>query len=303
MRLSQSVNISFFFALAATQCEAGTAPKQINFGLPKELNFGTPSISFPAFLNPVKSIQSYLQRPSVFSELQNRIIELERKIRSSKEEARQLRALLNSQLKERRKYRSDDNKKSVEVEKILKEQVRNLNIRIEVLSQTKGELEALLKREKLEVIKLENMLEDERKEKDNLIQKHRHELDDLRKTLVKKSENQLKELEKDIVSKMTAEIDRLKKDAIAAQQALVMEKAKNEKLVAQNENLEKEIKVTQEALDKSKMRMRKLVKVLVNKEKQEIASSSSASVGDAITQSASNKMKTTKVISHRGSKP
>jgi len=273
-----------------------------NFTLPS-INFTPPSITLPSFLGPVKSvrrfvqrpttlpsflgpvksIRRFLQRPSLATILQDRILELDRKVRAGKEEARQLRALLHEQRNERRKKKTSDAKRSVEVENVLKEQISVLSSRLEELSGIKGEMEALLKQEQTHALKLEKMLESEREEKQVLLQKHRDDLDELHNNLMSKLEDRINEVEQDkrTIAKLTEELADVRKEA---QEALDAEKVKNLKLEkereevlqiekAKNLQLEKEGQEAQEAVEIEKNKMRKLVKVLAEKERQDIASS------------------------------
>ena len=97
---------------------------------------------------PMTSFRTFRPNTHLITSLQDRILELERHIRSGKEESRQLRALLNEHRNERRRNQSDDVRRSAEVERILSDQMLNLRERIEVLSKSKGEMEQLLKQEK-----------------------------------------------------------------------------------------------------------------------------------------------------------
>lgn len=295
MRLPQPVILATLFSTVTTQFVAGTSvPRQINLGFVPNAADSIYSSFSAAFLNPAKSFHKYLQRPSLVSELQLKIITLEREIRSNKEEGRQLRALLNHQRADRRRNKSVDSKQSIEVERILRDQIKSLNSRIEELSQIKGEMDALLKQEKGHALKLQQMLQDEREEKAALVQKHRQELDDLHKQITTKSEEKMKKMEKDIVARMTLEIEKMKKDA---QEALALEQAKNARL-------EKEKQEAEQAVEKEKIKMRKLVKVLANKEKQEIEARSSSNLVPITQTAASGKlMRTRKITSQRGSKP
>lgn len=292
MRLPRNLLALTLMAIASTQCSAGaSSPRQINLGFVP--NVGD-SIYY-AFMNPVKSIHKYWQRPSIVSELQDKILNLEREIRASKEESRQLRVLLKQQQAIKRAGKTMEVKESKEVQRILRDQIKSLHARIEELSQIKGEMDALLKQEKEHAKKLKQVLENEREERTALEQKHREELDALHTKITKKSEDMMRQTEKDIVAKMTIEIERIKAESKAS---LTLEKAKSTRL-------EKEKKEAEEAVEKEKIKMRKLVKVLAMREKQELAArSSSEDFSAPITKTnASGKMKTRKITSQRGSKP
>jgi len=292
MRLPRNLLALTLMAIASTQCSAGaSSPRQINLGFVP--NVGD-SIYY-AFMNPVKSIHKYWQRPSIVSELQDKILNLEREIRASKEESRQLRVLLKQQQARKRAGKTMEVKESKEVERILRDQIKSLHARIEELSQIKGEMDALLKQEKEHAKKLKQVLENEREERTALEQKHREELDALHTKITKKSEDMMRQTEKDIVAKMTIEIERIKAESKAS---LTLEKAKSTRL-------EKEKNEAEEAVEKEKIKMRKLVKVLAMREKQELAArSSSEDFSAPITKTnASGKMKTRKITSQRGSKP
>jgi len=318
--------------LVIAQCEAAKfAGIQVptNF-TPPSINFTPPSIHLPSFLGQVKSIRSFLQRPSFATILQDRILELERKVRAGKEEARQLRALLNAQRSDRRKNKAVDVKRSVEVENVLKEQMNLLSARLEELSGIKGEMEALLKQEKAHALKLETMLESERDEKAVLMQKHRDELDEVNDRLMKRLDDRSIEMEEDkkTIVKLTKELVEVRKGAQVSlqeektknlklekerQEALQEEKMKNLKLEKERQNalqeekaknikLEKERQEAQEAVEKEKIKMRKLVKVLAEKEKQEVASSAKFNIDTGGVASSKKKI-TAKVSSQRGRKP
>ena len=292
MRLPRNLFAATLMAIASTQCSAGTsAPRQINLGFVP--NVGD-SIYY-AFMNPVKSIHKYWQRPSIVSSLQDKILTLEREIRASKEESRQLRVLLKQQQARKRAGKTMEVKESKEVERILRDQIKSLHARIEELNQLQGEMAALLKQEKEHAQKLKQVLENEREERTALDQKHREELDALYTKITKKSEDMMRQVEKDIVAKMTIEIERIKAES---KESLALEKAKSTRL-------EKEKKEAGEAVEKEKVKMRKLVKVLAMREKQELAArSSSEDFSAPITKTnASGKMKTRKITSQRGSKP
>lgn len=236
-----------------------------------------------AFLNPLKkSFAEFINTPSIITELQDRIVVLERKIRASKEEARQLRSLLNQQRDARRRIVSSDAKQSVVVERVLQDQMKLLNVRVEELSQIKGKMEALLKKEQDHTSKLEKMLAKEQEDKILIHQTHREELDKLRKEITAESKEKMKEFEKGLVAKMTLEVEKLKNE-------LALERAKSARL-------EKEKQQAEEAVEQEKVKMRKLVKVLATREKQEIAQSSPSSSIVPITQTVgSSSMKSRKV--------
>ena len=218
----------------------------------------------------------------LITSLQDRILELERHIRSGKEESRQLRALLNEHRNERRRNQSDDVRRSAEVERILSDQMLNLRERIEVLSKSKGEMEQLvLTQEQDHVTKLERMIKEQDDAKKFLLKKHEEELEQLRSDILLKSEGQLKEVERDTVAKMKLEIEKIKKES---EIALKKERAKYNKIQkdadallekerVKSKKMEKERDGFQEAAEKERIKMRKLVKVRAERERKDIANS------------------------------
>ena len=278
MHLRYTASFATLLVLTAEKCQGATAPKTISLGF-------VPSSSgvLSAFLNPLKkSFAEFINTPSIITELQDRIVVLERKIRASKEEARQLRSLLNQQRDARRRIVSSDAKQSVVVERVLQDQMKLLNVRVEELSQIKGKMEALLKKEQDHASKLEKMLAKEQEDKILIHQTHREELDKLRKEITAESKEKMKEFEKGLVAKMTLEVEKLKNE-------LALERAKSARL-------EKEKQQAEEAVEQEKVKMRKLVKVLATREKQEIAQSSPSSSIVPITQTVgSSSMKSRKV--------
>jgi len=227
----------------------------------------------------------------LITSLQDRILELERHIRSGKEESRQLRALLNEHRNERRRNQSDDVRRSAEVERIrilailnneqIQIQMLNLRKRIEELSKSKGEMEQLLKQEKDHVKRLERMIKEQDDAKKFLLKKHEEELEQLRSDILLKSEGQLKEVERDTVAKMKLEIEKIKKES---EIALKKERAKYNKIQkdadallekerVKSKKMEKERDGFQEAAEKERIKMRKLVKVLAERERKDIANS------------------------------
>lgn len=278
MHLRYTASFATLLVLTAEKCQGATAPKMIRLGF-------VPSSSgvLSAFLNPLKkSFAEFINTPSIITELQDRIVVLERKIRASKEEARQLRSLLNQQRDARRRIVSSDAKQSVVVERVLQDQMKLLNVRVEELSQIKGKMEALLKKEQDHASKLEKMLAKEQEDKILIHQTHREELDKLRKEITAESKEKMKEFEKGLVAKMTLEVEKLKNE-------LALERAKSARL-------EKEKQQAEEAVEQEKVKMRKLVKVLATREKQEIAQSSPSSSIVPITQTVgSSSMKSRKV--------
>jgi hypothetical protein len=311
-RTTMRISIISASILAIAQCGAAKfagiklpenfTPPSINFTtflgtvksthLPSALR-SVKSIQLPSLLGPVKSIRRFLQRPSFAVILQDKILELDRKVRAGKEEARQLRVLLAAQRTDRRKSKADEVKRSFEVENVLKEQMNLLSARLEELSGIKGEMEALLKQEKAHALTLETMLESEREEKAALMQKHRDELDVLNEKLMSRLDNRSMEMEEDkkTIIKLTKELVEVRN---GAQVSLQEEKMKNLKL-------EKERQEAQEAVEKEKTKMRKLVKILAEKEKQEVASSAKFKIDTG--GASSKKQKTAKVSSQRGRKP
>lgn len=268
-----------------------TTPKWPNFSLPVPSSFSLR----PTFLvRPYKSIRGFFQRPSLVSILQSRILELERKIRAGKEEARQLRALLHTQRGDRRKSIVHDAKRSIEIERILKSQIASLNAKLEELSGVKAEIEVLLKQEKEHVTKLEKMLESEREEKERLIEKHRAELDEMHKRLMSKVEEHSREVEKEntTIATLTRELEKVKKDS---EEAIAVEKERCRKL-------EKEKKEAQDEVEKEKAKMRKLVKALAEREKQQESGNTGTST-TKMTQSSSKLQQPAKVANQRGRKP
>lgn len=294
------------FALAtvaiSAQSDAAvyTRPKWLNnLSLPSVPSSSSYSFSLrPTFLvGPYKSIRGFFQRPSIVGTLQSRIVELERKIRAGKEEARQLRALLQAQRGDRRKSMVNDTKRSIEIERILKVQIATLNAKLDELSGVKVEIEALLKQEKEHALNLQKMLEEERGEKEKLIQKHRAELDEMHKKLMSKVEDHSREIEKEknTIATLTREIEKVKKDA---EEAIAAEKERCRKL-------EKEKKEAQEEVEKEKAKMRKLVKALAEREKKDIGDGKKQTT--KVTQNSSTttilQQQPTKVANQRGRKP
>lgn len=268
-----------------------TTPKWPNLSLSVPSSFSLR----PTFLvRPYKSIRGFFQRPSLVSILQSRILELERKIRAGKEEARQLRALLHTQRGDRRKSIVHDAKRSIEIERILKSQIASLNAKLEELSGVKAEIEVLLKQEKEHVTKLEKMLESEREEKERLIEKHRAELDEMHKRLMSKVEEHSREVEKEntTIATLTRELEKVKKDS---EEAIAVEKERCRKL-------EKEKKEAQDEVEKEKAKMRKLVKALAEREKQQESGNTGTST-TKMTQSSSKLQQPAKVANQRGRKP
>jgi len=225
----------------------------------------------------------------LITSLQDRILELERHIRSGKEESRQLRALLNEHRNERRRNQSDDVRRSAEVERIririlailnneqIQIQMLNLRKRIEELSKSKGEMEQLLKQEKDHVKRLERMIKEQDDAKKFLLKKHEEELEQLRSDIIPllKSEGQLKlklkEVERDIIAIMKVEIEKVNKES---EIALEKERAKHNKMqIDADALLEKERDGFEEAAEKERIKMRKLVKVLAERERKDIANS------------------------------
>ncbi len=246
---------------------------------------GMTSVSFlksatkDTFQSSLSTLRKMFVRPStnMVTTLQDKILELERQIRASKEESRQLRALLNEQRNQARRNRSDDVRRSAEVERILGDQMGNLRQRIEELSQSKGEMEQLLKQEKEYVKKLEKMLMKEKSSRVAIFEQHAAELEQLRTDALLKSEEQMKRVEKDIVAKMKLEIERIKKEA---EKMLAAERARSKAL-------EKERNEYRDVAENERVKMRKLVKVLAEKEKREIANSNSVPAKTIVSSGAS----------------
>lgn len=255
---------------AATFRNSFTSPS-FKFALPTDM--GMKSVAFlkgttrDTFQYSLSSLKKLFTRPStnLVTTLQDKIIELERQIRASKEESRQLRALLNAQRNKSRRNRSDDVRRSAEVERVLSDQMENLRQRIEELSQSKGEMEQLLKQEKDYVKRLEKMLREEKESRVAIFEQHAAELEELRNQALLKSDEQMKKVEKDLVAKMKLEIERIQKEA----DALVAKER------ARSKALEKERDEFRDVAENERVKMRKLVKVLAEREKREIAMSQS----------------------------
>lgn len=218
------------------------------------------------FLAPFRNIRKRFQRPSLAIILQDKILDLERKVRASREEARQLRQLLSQQRDGRRKNKVIDAKRSVEIERSLQSQISELLARIDELDNVKSQLETLLVKEQDHAAKVEGMLQNETREKENMIAKHRSEMDDLNTNLMDQLEKQSISLQKskDEIARLTNELHEVQQDAkvaleteIAIRKKLESDQKGTSKSIAQEKDriaiLEQKLKDTEEkyALEKS----------------------------------------------------
>uniref|UniRef100_A0A7S2QZR4 Uncharacterized protein n=1 Tax=Eucampia antarctica TaxID=49252 RepID=A0A7S2QZR4_9STRA len=197
--------------------------------------------------NPVKL--NKVQATYVAS-LEEQIEILERQIRTSREESRQLRSLINSKSSSSRKNSSDAIRKGVVTESHLRDELQSLQRLIQELETTKKELSVLLEMEKKQMEILTRKLEAEKQKVHATEDRAKVELEELRKTLLEQSKKQLEQLQKSAEKRLDAEQKRLE---TAALDAVVAEKKKGE-----------------EAVEKEKIKMRKLVKVLAEKERKEM---------------------------------
>ena len=250
MRLSTIIVVAALF-LICQPCESFrdlTRPSKINF------------------LAPFRNIRGRFQRPSLAIILQDNILDLERKVRASREEARQLRQLLSQQRDGRRKNKVIDAKRSVEIERSLQSQISELLTRIDELDNVKSQLETLLVKEQDHAAKVEGMLQNETREKENMIAKHRSEMDDLNTNLMDQLEKQSISLQKskDEIARLTNELHEVQQDAkvaleteIAIRKKLESDQKGTSKSIAQEKDriaiLEQKLKDTEEkyALEKS----------------------------------------------------
>lgn len=179
---------------------------------------GLPSPSKINFLAPFRNIRRRFQRPSLAIMLQDKILDLNRKVRASREEARQLRQLLSQQRDDRRKNKVIDTKRSVEIERSLQNQISELLTRIDELDNVKSQLETLLVKEQDHAAKVEGMLQNETREKETIIAKHRSEMDELNTHLMDKLEKESISLQtsEDEIARLTNELQKVQQNAKVA---------------------------------------------------------------------------------------
>lgn len=189
-------------------------------------------------------------------ELQDKIKSLERDLYASREQVHQLKSLLNEHHHIRRLGVVNEVlqiKQYQHSESLLKEQIETLNLKIEDLSKSKGEMETLLMVEKSHVQELRQTLSDEMNSKLDMEQRHHLELCELRNEMDRKIEEMGHIHSKDNEVKMTEEIDKVKN-----------------KLKVERKQFKKEKQELLEAVEAEKIKMRRLVKVLAEKEKREV---------------------------------
>ncbi len=184
------------------------------------------------------------------SSLEEQIEILERLIRTSREESRQLRNLLRSKSSSSLKNSSDAIRQGVLTESHLRDELESMKIQINELETTKKELTTLLENEKKQMDILNKKLELEQQKVQATQERAKSELEELRRTLLEQSKKQLQQLQKSAEERLEAEKKRLKK---LASDAVDAERKKGEA-----------------AVEKEKNKMRKLVKVLAEKERKEM---------------------------------
>ena len=184
------------------------------------------------------------------SSLEEQIEILERLIRTSREESRQLRNLLKSKSSSSLKNSSDAIRQGVLTESHLRDELESMKIQIKELETTKKELITLLENEKKQMEILNKKLELEQQKVQATQERAKSELEELRRTLLEQSKKQLEQLQKSAEERLQAEKKRLKKLA--------------------NDAIDAERKKGEAAVEKEKNKMRKLVKVLAEKERKEM---------------------------------
>jgi chromosome segregation ATPase len=216
-----------------------------------------PPTTFPPFNLIQRLLKRRLPKTSVLvDELQDKIKSLERDLYASREQVHQLKSLLNEHHHMRRLGVVNEVlqiKQYQHSESLLKEQIETLNLKIEDLSKSKGEMETLLMVEKSQVQELRQTLSDELNAKSELEQRHHVELSQLRNEMDRKIEEVIHNHSEDNELKMTEEI----------------EKVKN-KLKVERKQFKKEKQELLDAVEAEKVKMRRLVKVLAEKEKREV---------------------------------
>lgn len=191
------------------------------------------------------------------AELQDKIKILEKELYASREQVQQLKSLLNEHHHVRRLGVVNEVlqlKQYQHSESLLKEQIDALNTKIEDLSKSNGEIEAVLVIEKSKVQELRQKLSDDTDIKLEMEQQHRSELAQLRKELDTKMQEMVHAQSEDNEVKIVEEIEKLKN-----------------KLKAERKQFKKDKQELLDAVEAEKVKMRRLVKVLAEKEKREVA--------------------------------
>lgn len=196
--------------------------------------------------------------------LEEQVRVLERQLRTTKDEATQLRKLLKLASQTSRRQAVNQTR---EEQAFFQAELSVLMAQLAKMESLKLELEQLLEEEQKRAVELEKLLKGEKANVGELIKKHDAEIKELQKALNMKMQKQVDELQKTMDTKIKDATNHARAEALK----LLDEKIKQavEKVQTKAEkDLELERLKSLEAVERERVKMRKLVKALAEREKK-----------------------------------
>ena len=196
--------------------------------------------------------------------LEDQITLLERQLRMAKEEALQLRKLLNVSAKTSRRQSVAETR---DEQAVWKEQLSLLLAQMLDMEILQKELQTLLNDERERSTELEKQLKNEKANVEELIETHEAEMKELQKTLDNILQKQLKELRKTMDIQIKEASEKAVKETLRKGEEKMKEAVDRVQTKAQKE-LDLERQKSEDAVERERVKMRKLVKALADREKK-----------------------------------
>jgi NADH dehydrogenase/NADH:ubiquinone oxidoreductase subunit G len=196
--------------------------------------------------------------------LEEQVSLLERQLRTAKDEATQLRKLLKLASQTSRRQAVNQTR---EEQAIFQAELSALLAQLAKMESLKKELELLLEEEQKRVVELEKLLKGEKANVQELIEKHEAEIKELQKALNMKMQKQIDELQKTMGTKIKDATNHARTEALKQLDEKIKDAVEKVQTKAERD-LELERQKSLEAVERERVKMRKLVKALAEREKK-----------------------------------
>jgi len=196
--------------------------------------------------------------------LEEQVRLLERQLRTTKDEATQVRKLLKLASQTSRRHAVNQAR---EEQAIFKAELSVLLAQLAKMEGLKKDLELLLEEEQKRVVELEKLLKGEEANAEELLKQHEAEIMELQKALNMKMQKQVDELQKTMDTKIKEATNHARTEALKQLDEKIKDAVEKVQTKAEKD-LELERQKSLEAVERERVKMRKLVKALAEREKK-----------------------------------
>ena len=221
-----------------------TNPSKVTKGRNKHRPKKNPLRHIIGFLHPFKKSPQQLYTETLEQTINN----LQIQIQTLREESRQLRSLLNKQQSNTRIGKAKHFQSIQSSEKVLRDQMKQMEVQIQELEKSKLELMELLEYERQMVAKQKEFIDMQQENIAKAERQFKEEMEKMRNSLLEQSKRQMKEM------------------ILSTDKKIQADAMKNQKIT--DSMIERERKKGEAAVEKEKEKMRKLVKALAERERK-----------------------------------